>query len=111
LLIIGVLLLCGCFGREKPSLKSKDPALLVPAIKTAVSEHDPHACAELVANLDNDDPAVRFYAAEGLHRLTGETFGYRYYYDEYQRRPSIARWKQWLASQGVSTTAPNTTGP
>lgn len=98
-----LLLLGGCFGREKPSLRSKDPSLKIPAIKMAVSAHDLDACAELIKDLDSDDPAVRFYAIEGLQRLTGESFGYRYYDDEIARKPAIAKWKQWLAAQHATS--------
>ena len=98
-ILIAALLLCGCFGREKPFLKSKDPSLKIPAIKMAVSAHDLNACAELVKDLDSDDPAVRFYAIEGLQKLTGESFSYRYYDDEIARKPALARWKAWLAAQ------------
>src|SRR5438874_11636032 len=97
-----LLLLGGCFGREKPSLRSKDPSLKIPAIKMAVSAHDLNACAELVKDLDSDDPAVRFYAIEGLQKLTGESFSYRYYDDEIARKPALARWKAWLAAQNGS---------
>src|SRR5207253_704347 len=103
-ILIAALLLCGCFGREKPFLKSKDPALKIPAIKQAVSERDFNACSELVKDLDSDDPAVRFYAIQGLQKLTGQTFDYRYYDDEVARKPAIARWKQWLSSQKFATT-------
>jgi hypothetical protein len=107
-IFLAALLLCGCFGREPPSLKSHDPALKIPAIKQAVDQHDLAACAVLVKDLDSDDPAIRFYAVEGLRKLTGETFDYRYYDDEIARKPAIARWKEWLVAQGL-VTAPATT--
>jgi len=100
-IFLAAVLLCGCFGREHPSLKSKDPALKIPAIKSAVNDHDLAACKELVKDLDNDDPAIRFYAVEGLRKLTGETFGYRYYDDEAARKPAVAKWKAWLEAQGI----------
>ncbi len=46
--------------------------------------------------LDSDDAAVRLYAIRGLKEITGNTFGYRYYEDEIQRKPALDRWKQWL---------------
>jgi hypothetical protein len=100
--------LCGCFGRDKPSLTSRDPALKIPAIKIAVDQKDRAACADLVEDLDSDDPAVRFYAVEGLRKLTGETFGYRYYDDESARRPAVDKWKAWLDAQGLASTQPAT---
>src|SRR5205814_8852452 len=107
-IFLAALLLCGCFGRKKPFLKSKDPSLKIPAIKMAVGAHDLDACADLVKDLDSEDPAVRFYAIQGLHKLTGETFDYRYYDDEIARKASLARWKAWLAAQKGPTTRPAT---
>src|SRR3954451_15977590 len=73
----------GCFfgGREKADIKSPDPALKIPAIKTAVQRKDMSVISALVKDLESDDPAVRFYAIHGLQELTGETFGYAYYTD------------------------------
>jgi hypothetical protein len=105
LLLLG--LLGGCFGHDAPSLKSPDPSLKIPAIKQAAQSHDEQAVPVLIKALDSDDPAIRFYAIEGLQRLTGQTLDYRYYDDERQRRPALARWQQWLArrqrASGVST--------
>ena len=75
----------------------------IPAIKMAVSAHDLNACAELVKDLDSDDPAVRFYAIEGLQKLTGESFSYRYYDDETRRVPALKKWQQWLAEREGTT--------
>jgi hypothetical protein len=68
----------------------------VPAIKESVAEKDMSVVAQLVRDLDNDDPAVRFYAIQGLQRLTGQTFDYRYFDDETARRPAVEKWKAWL---------------
>ena len=68
----------------------------IPAIQDAGQRHDRRAVPALVAQLDNDDPAIRFYAFEALHRITGKTFDYRYYDDVDQRRPAVERWQQWL---------------
>ena len=50
----------------------------------------------MVANLNDDDPAVRFYSIEGLKRLTGDDFGYRYYEDADERAAAVAKWNQWV---------------
>ena len=73
-----------------------DPSVKIPAYKKAVRKHDKAAVRQLVADLDNDDPAVRMYAIHALHEMTGETFGYRFYHDEQQRRPAVQKWRQWL---------------
>ena len=89
----------GCFDAEPHSLFSRHAPTKIPAIKQAVEEHDEKAEPELVHDLDSDDPAVRFYAIEGLHRLTGETFGYLYYEDYTHRHKSVLKWRQWLNDQ------------
>jgi hypothetical protein len=51
----------------------------------------------MVKDLHSTDPAVRMFAILGLRRLTGETFGYRYFDGEDERRGAAGRWEQWLA--------------
>jgi hypothetical protein len=72
----------------------------IPAIKSATRTQNHSAIAQLVQDLDNDDPAIRFYAIAALSRLTGQTLGYRYYDDEIRRRPSLEAWRAWLAQAG-----------
>lgn len=82
---------------EGLSLVSRNPARKIPAIKSAVREKDiARSAAPLVEALDSNDAAERFYAIQGLEKLTGETFGYVYYEEETARKPAIERWKQWL---------------
>ena len=73
-----------------------DPSVKIPAYKKAVRERDDDAAPQLVADLESDDPAVRLFAIEALERVTGETFGYRYFDDEEDRRASVAKWQAWL---------------
>ncbi len=93
-------LLAGCGGGgmgEGASLISRNPAQKIPAIKTAVAQRDiANAAAPLVKALESNDPAERFYAIEGLKRMTGETYGYVYYDDDAARKAATLRWKQWL---------------
>jgi hypothetical protein len=94
------LLLVGAGGCAEPSgprtVYNRDLSVKAPAIKRAVARSDLTVAAELVKNLDSDDPAVRFYAVEGLRRLTGEDFGYLFYQEKEQRRPAVERWRRWL---------------
>ena len=90
--------IAGCGPRPVQIVSNPDPSGAIPAIKRAAIEHDATVEPDLVRDLDNVDSAVRFYAIEGLRRLTGETFGYRYYDDESKRRQAIDRWRQWLAA-------------
>ena len=68
-----------------------DPSVKIPAYKKAVRENDKDDLPQIVADLESDDPAVRFYAIETLERLTGQTLSYVYYADEEQRRPAVER--------------------
>jgi hypothetical protein len=91
----------GCSEPRGPlSVKSDDPTLKIPAIKEDVRKRDSRDVAQMVKDLNDDDPAVRFYAIQGLRRLTGDTFDYRYYDDEDERRPAIERWQHWLKQRG-----------
>jgi hypothetical protein len=87
----------GCSEPAGPrTVHNRDLAVKVPAIKEAVDHKDQSAAPQLVKDLDSDDPAVRFYAIEGLKRLTGQTFGYVYYADADRRREAVMRWRRWL---------------
>ncbi len=89
----------GCQApRDAPSVYSDDPDLKVLAIKRDVDDHDPQDEPALVHDLDDRDPAVRFYSIQGLERLTGLTLGYRSFDDEPTRAAAVARWHAWLAA-------------
>lgn len=89
----------GCFSRDPIRLDSPDPGSKIPAIRKAVQQDDMAASAQLVNDLESDDPAVRFYAIRGLRELTGKDLGYNYYADEAKREPAVKRWNDWLASE------------
>ena len=96
------LALVGCQAPRGPiSVDSDDPDLKVQAIKRDAALHDERHEPELVRDLNDPDPAVRFYAAAALHRLTGNDFGYRYYDDDDARQPAVARWKAWVDAPPV----------
>jgi hypothetical protein len=87
---------CGCFPRESRSIDAVDPMSSIPAIQRAAETSNRRAIPALVGQLNNDDPAIRFYAFGALQRMTGNSFDYRYYDDVDQRRPAVERWQQWL---------------
>jgi hypothetical protein len=90
----------GCTAPRGPLVVTDpDPSVKIPAIKNAVRKRDRAAAGQLVADLDSDDPAVRFYAINGLERMSGDRLGYDYYADEAKRQPAVRRWRDWLASQ------------
>jgi hypothetical protein len=99
ILILTAIIAClvGCTAPRPPLVVTDpDPSIKIPAIKIAVAQKDRDAAKQLVKDLDSDDPAVRFYAIEGLRKLTGEHFGYRYYDDADVRKPAVERWRAWL---------------
>ena len=99
-LTIALLMAIGCTApRQQAIVTDDDPSQKIPAITAAVQKKDLSAAKQLVADLDSDDAAVRFYAIQGLNRLTGQTFEYNYYDDDLKRQPALDRWKQWLAGQ------------
>ncbi len=98
-LIVLSMLIVGCARPVGRGIADDDASFKIPAIKSAVSEKNAKAIPQLVEDLDSEDAAVRFYAIEGLRRLTGETFGYRFYDNEADRREAVEKWKQWLEAQ------------
>ena len=98
--LLGIGLAAGCTAPQPPLVVTDpDPSVKIPAIKKAVRQRDRAAARQLVADLDSDDPAVRFYAINGLARMTGQRFGYDYYADEQQRQSAVRRWREWLDAQ------------
>jgi hypothetical protein len=90
-------LVVGCSESKGPrTVKNPDPTVSIPAIKADVQNRDQKDVAQMVANLNDDDPAVRFYSIQALRRLTGDDFGYRYYENDDARAPAVTQWNQWL---------------
>jgi len=93
-------ILCGvcvsCVG-QPPAIASDNPDKLIPAIKAGVVAHDKRIIPYLVQDLQSNDGAIRFYAIDGLRRLTGQDLGYVYYGDADQRKAACERWQRWLA--------------
>jgi hypothetical protein len=88
--------------RPAPNIADPDPQVKIAGIKEAAAKRDRAAVPALVDELNSDDPAVRFYAQQALEEITGETFGYQFYLDEEERKPSLARWRQWLTQQSTA---------
>jgi hypothetical protein len=94
----------GCTAPRRPLIVTDpDPSVKIPAYKKAVRTRDRAAAKQLVADLDSDDPAVRFYAIGALERMTGERFDYRYYDTDQGRKPAVAKWNQWLTGKDEGT--------
>src|SRR5947208_1581260 len=82
-----------------PNIADPEASIKIAGIRRAADRKDRSALPALVAELNNDDPAVRLFAIEALERFAGERFGYEYYLDEEGRKPFIARWQEWLKQQ------------
>jgi len=92
----------GCSPRQAPAkadLHATDTAGRVPALVDASAQSDADTLAELVRSLNDEDPAVRMFAARSLQERTGQSLGYRYYDPQEKRSASIARWQAWLDEQ------------
>ena len=104
LALLAGLALCGCaHPREPIRFDSPDVNARIAAIRRAARTGDKSAAPHLVVALDDEDPAVRFYAIEALRRLTGERKGYDYFEDDPdQRWPAVQRWREWVEHQGMT---------
>ncbi len=89
--------LTGCQDYRGPvSIHSTDPDLKIVAIKKDQSCISHDELQQLVEDLDNDDPAIRFYAIQSLERITHDDFGYVFYEDDDRRAPALRRWQDWM---------------
>ncbi len=89
----------GCYSPDPKSLSSNSAPSAIPAIKDAAIENNRSAIPRLVQDLSDSDSAIRFAAITALRRLTGQDLGYRYYDSEYDRRPAVKRWQQWVETR------------
>ncbi len=83
------------------NLEAADPTDRIRAIVATVEGaggDSQAAVAALVDRLDDEDLGVRFYAIAGLHRLTGQRFGFRAYDPVDKRRQAVTRWREHLAA-------------
>ncbi|RMF85214.1 MAG: hypothetical protein D6744_01770, partial [Planctomycetota bacterium] len=71
------------------------------AIVAAAEQQDAGAVHVLVSLLEDEDPAVRMYAALALRRLCGQSYGYRYYAPPLERAEAVRRWRDALRSGKV----------
>ena len=104
IVILVVLSSLGCRGSlPAPNVAAEEVDAKIPGIKRAAESRDRSALPKLVESLNDDDPAVRLFAIAALEKFAGERFGYEYYLDEEQRKPALARWREWLrrGQQGV----------
>ncbi len=98
-LLAGVCGACGLKPLHYPAdLGSPHPGLRARAVQAAVARNDPAAVPLLVDRLEDEDVAIRLYAAQALRRLTGKDFNYRYYRPLADRTLAIERWRRYVHS-------------
>src|SRR5687768_12092154 len=68
----------GCTAPRAELYGPRDASRVIPGIKK-FNAQDRQAAANLVRDLENEDPAVRLFAIHALNRLTGDRLGYLYY--------------------------------
>ncbi len=96
-----VLMLAGCgnsFDRKMglSDLDSPNPTVRIMAIKWAGDNKISQAVPKLVDFLQDEDKSVRFYAIEGLWRITGTDNGYDYKTAPHIRAAAVKRWREYL---------------
>jgi 3-deoxy-D-arabino-heptulosonate 7-phosphate (DAHP) synthase class II len=96
-----ILVMAGCgdpFDRQVglSDLEDPSPTVRIMAIKWAGENKVKEALPQLVDSLEDEDPSVRFYAIEGLRRITGTDNDYDYKAPAYERAASIERWQEFL---------------
>jgi hypothetical protein len=88
-------------------LRQSDASVQIPKIEKSVHRNDKASEQQMVHDLCSDDPAIRFYAIQGLYRLTGTTLGYKYYDDEHNREQAILKWEEWLKHKNPKSESRN----
>jgi hypothetical protein len=99
-LLLAISMVYGCIPRRpRPDVAHPDLSVKIPSYVIAVERGNHSVVPRLIHDLDDSDPAVRFYAIEALYRLTGERFEYNYFSREAERREAVQRWRRWLQQQ------------
>ena len=101
LYMVFMLIFSGCgspFDRDfgLSDLEDPNPAIRIMAIRWASDNNVSSAMPQLVNLLQDEDAAVRFYAIEGLQRMTGTDYGYDYKASPHIRAEAVERWQQFL---------------
>lgn len=105
-IVVSCISMASCTAPRGPLVVTDpDPSIKIPAIKVAVARKDLSSARQMVKDLESDDAAVRFYAINGLRRLTGENFGYLYYEEAEERKAAVMRWQAWLGQVEASAKA------
>ena len=92
--LTGLLGVAGCrLGADARGLQSADPRQRARAVVAAGERRDAGPVPLLVDRLEDEDPAVRFYAIQALRKITGKDLGYAYYAPADERALAVRRWR------------------
>jgi len=89
-----VMLLCSC-GSMPPSSSSEDPLVRFANLVACERAGGRDGTAGLISALEDPDPALRAFAADGLVRVTGESFDNDFSGDADRRAEMVRRWQDW----------------
>jgi len=106
-IVVGLAAVVGCAGeaRQLRQLRSPVSQERFQAVRW-LGEHGSRASlAALVDALEDRDGGVRWAAIEALRDRTGETLDYHAGDPEARRRQAVARWRQWLQEEGITSEA------
>lgn len=102
--LIGLLISAGngCAISKTASLASEYPLDRARAAVACAEAGDPTAVHKLVDLLEDEDRGVRMYASLALERLTGSTYGFKYYAPRVERELAVDRWRDALRNGQVT---------
>ncbi len=83
--------------RGTPALEDVDPIQRGKAVTAVVRQGDVSLAPLLVDRLEDEDPAVRMLAAEGLRRLTGQAIEFEADWPATRRAAVADQWRRRLA--------------
>ena len=96
-------------AKARAQLVSGTPVQQAQAAVKLTEHRDVQSIPELIALLNDKDPAVRMYAITALEDLTGQTYGYKFYAPETERAAASRRWQAALREGQLPTTPPTKT--
>lgn len=99
--MLGMAVVAGCVSTRAahgtPSLEDADPVQRGKAVTAVARQGDVSLAPLLVDRLEDEDPAVRMLAAEGLRRLTGQAIEFEADWPAARRAAAADQWRRRLA--------------
>ena len=106
------LVLPGCKAEPvRADLQAVDAESRIAGFVAASQSDDPEELDHLVDALEDDDPAVRLFAAEALRRRTGQNHGFHAYHPKPERDEAVTRWRAFIDGSLTAATTPTTDQP